>query len=112
MKIKFDFNKIIGYFNLDSEKGLSVNALRDWKVLLVSFATLLLVAFGVDAYSLLKSKGGAEAPPQVSGGGADIKINESALNEVLSELEAREKVFSGSLRSFSPVIPAATTTPR
>lgn len=111
MKIKFDFNKIIGYFNLDSEKGLSVNSFRDWKVLLVCSSLFLVIVFSVDIYTLLNIKSKIDLVASGVKDNKELKINETDLNNVLEEMEIKAENFkriSGSSPSHASV---STTTP-
>ncbi|NOY35481.1 MAG: hypothetical protein GXP44_00965 [bacterium] len=94
---KIDFSKIIGYFNLYSEDGVSIKALRDWKVLFFCsvflFASLLAVDF---CFFLAHNKVNETAPGALIGKSA-ASLNRRDLNDVLKELDAKERNFENIL---------------
>lgn len=54
MKIKLDFNKIIGYFIYRNERFLAIKSERDWKALIVCFLVILLVILVAGGYLFWK----------------------------------------------------------
>lgn len=109
MKLRVDFRGSIGYFNLNSERGLAVNFNRDWRVALVCAFMLLAVVFALDVLSLLSVDKKMGEAVIVTKKESEIKVNDTLLKKVLADIDARKEVFDKNFTVPAPVI--ATTTP-
>lgn len=108
MKLKFDFKRIISYFNLSTERGLSTNPARDWKVLLICSVIFLIFIFAVDVNTLSNVKQETGVDVQGGGGEKELKVNEVMLGDVLNTIDRRAEVFKANSAVY--VAPQATTT--
>ncbi len=108
MKLQVDFKRVIGYFNLNSERGLFVNWSRDWKVALVCSFMLLVIVFAVDASTLLSVKDKIEAPVESGSKDKEVRINDALLQKALGDISARKEIFN---KNFILVAPSSSSTP-
>jgi hypothetical protein len=106
MKFKFDFKKIISYFNLDGERGLAINSVRDWKVLLACALLVLVAVSAFDISILLRVKSELDVAVQTPSVSKEIKTDEQGLNQVLKNMEERAANFA----SISGLVVGSTPT--
>ena len=96
---KFDFKRIIRYFNYRSENGVSINVLRDWKAVFYCFIVLAVSFSLLDAYLFLKYQ--EELKSEIDTGPVQeevlITVNRNSLNSVLEELKRKERQFEKKL---------------
>ncbi len=94
---KIDFNKIIGYFNLYSEDGVSIKTLRDWKILFFFSIFLLALLLATDFYFFRAHNKVNETAPGALTGENGLNLNRRDLNDVLKELDAKKRNFENIL---------------
>ncbi len=98
---KFDFKRIIRYFNYHSKKKVSTDILVGWKVVSLAFFILLFVFCAVDIYLFWGYQ--REMNSSVKASLIDdvprVVINKSDLSSVMAEFERRKALFEKAMKS-------------
>ncbi len=97
--MKFDFKRIIRYFDYRAAAGAPINVLRDWKVVFFSFVFLSLLFSLADAVLFLKyrSEMNSGAAVELSQEDRAVTLNRKLLTSVLRELKEKEDRFGKKL---------------
>lgn len=98
---KFDFKRIIRYFNYHSKKKVSIDVLGGWKFVSLLFFVLLFVFSAVDIYLFFAYQ--KEMNSNVKANLIDdvprVVINKSDLSSVMVEFERRKALFEKEMKS-------------
>lgn len=91
-----DFKRIIRYFKLHKGEVKERSVLRDWKMILIGFVVILVVNLLINGFIFLKYKN--EIFSEISAGeGRAIKIDKVFLQNILDEIDKKEKRYNESL---------------
>ena len=101
---KFDFKKIIGYFNLDSEMGKEIRIFRDWKIILICFFLFLAVVFLANFYILRESQ--KDLYNNFVPEGKVLTIQRNSIKEIIEEISKRESKSNDALIMPAPNDPS------
>lgn len=93
---KFDFKKIISYFNLQTEDGLEIKVARDWRWTVRIFVFILVLFFVFGGYVYWKKNIDILNGVEMEGSEESV-INKKSLQEVLDIITEKEKRFDENL---------------
>ncbi len=98
---KFDFKRIMRYFNYHSGKKVSINVLGGWKVVSLLFFVLLFVFSAVDIYLFFgyQKEMNSNIKANLIDDVPHVVINKSDLSSVMAEFERRKALFENAMES-------------
>ena len=96
---RVDFKRIIGYFNPRNIDGFEIDARRDWKIIIISFAIFLPAVLLFNGYVFWKFAGVLEEEIRADEK-RTVTIDRASLDKVLKDIFEREKKFEESFQTL------------